>query len=98
MGRLFFACSLNMQTYLVFLKKNKKMNTNFIKKLQPLLVIGLIFFLNSCSNTTEKNDNETNDVVYPSDVISYFDEWNLILGDASNAGQANELEHDDFFT
>ena len=73
------------------------MNTNFIKKLQPLLVIGLIFFLNSCSNTTEKNDNETNDVVYPSDVISYFDEWNLILGDASNAGQANDLKHDDFF-
>jgi hypothetical protein len=75
------------------------MNIKILKLLPSFLMISLALLLNSCSSAAkEANDNETEDTVYPSDVISYFDEWNLILSNASNAGQANELEHDDFFT
>ena len=34
---------------------------------------------------------------YASDVIPFFNHWNLILGDGSNAGQAINYEHKDFF-
>ena len=60
----------------------------------------------SCSNTA-KNDNsspaQSTDkesplkVVHPSDVIPFFNHWNLILGDGSNAGPAVNYEHKDFF-
>lgn len=36
-------------------------------------------------------------VVYASDVIPFFQHWNLILGDGSNAGQAKDFEQKDFF-
>jgi len=34
---------------------------------------------------------------YASDVIPFFDHWNLILGNGTNAGVANKFEHKDFF-
>ena len=31
------------------------------------------------------------------DIIPFFQDWNLILGDGSNVGQATNYEHEDFF-
>jgi len=62
-----------------------------------LLLISCLL-LHSCFNTTNISDNkEIQKADYPSDVIPFFDQWNLILGDGSNAGQAVDFENKDFF-
>jgi hypothetical protein len=54
--------------------------------------------LNSCKNTDNKAiDEEVPKTVFASEVTPFFEHWNLILGDGSNAGVANEFEHKDFF-
>jgi len=58
--------------------------------------------LNSCAEQTKKeSDTKSTEnaaqTVYASDIIPFFDHWNLILGDGSNAGIANDFEHNDFF-
>jgi len=54
--------------------------------------------LSSCSNTAKEPDKTaTQKTVYPSDIISFFNHFSLILGDGSNVGQAINLEHEDFF-
>ena len=74
------------------------MNKKIITSLSTFLILGIFLLLNNCSNTAKDTNNKgTQKTVYPSDVISFFDHWNLILGDGSNAGQANNLEHEDFF-
>lgn len=74
------------------------MNKNIITSLSTFLLLGFFMMLHSCKNTTkEPNQNETPKTVYASQVIPFFDHWNLILGDGSNAGIANDYEHKDFF-
>ncbi len=75
------------------------MNTKSIKiLLQHLLLVGLMFFLNSCANTAEKsNKAETKTSLYPSAVFPFFNEYKLILGDGSNAGHPIDFESKDFF-
>ncbi len=73
---------------------------NSLLSLSVLLTLGLFLLLNSCSSTAKEPDKEEEEVqetVYPSDVISVFEHWNLILGDGSNAGQAIDFEQEDFF-
>ncbi len=75
----------------------KNIITHFI-----FLLLGIFLFLNSCTDTTkepsEKMDKkETQKTVYASDVIPFFNYWNLILGDGSNAGPAIDFEDKDFF-
>ncbi|WP_405396910.1 polysaccharide lyase family 7 protein [Maribacter sp. Asnod2-G09] len=69
-----------------------------------LLLIG--FSLTSCKDTSKKTsdstkdtsaENQSDETVYASDVIPFFDNWKLILGDGSNAGIANNFENKDFF-
>ena len=71
-----------------------------------LIVFSLFLVLNSCKNkvkepstsTTLRTDKEgVVKTVFPSDVIPFFDDWKLILGDGSNAGIANNFENKDFF-
>ena len=52
----------------------------------------------SCKNNANQ-DNNKSDVLanYANDVIPFFQDWNLILGDGSNAGQAINFENKDFF-
>jgi len=66
----------------------------------------LVFCFTSCKNTTKKTSNSTEDTsaenqsdktVYASEVIPFFDDWKLILGDGSNVGIANDFENKDFF-
>ena len=61
----------------------------------------------SCNNTPNQSsitstkanseDDKVTATVYPSSILSFFNHWNLILGDGSNAGHAIDLEHKDFF-
>ena len=72
-------------------------------------IFTLLFFLvttTSCNKTANESDSsaelktvkeEAQETVYASDVIPFFDDWNLILGDGSNAGNVNDFEHKDFF-
>ena len=63
-----------------------------------LLIFGVFLILNSCSNATkEANKKDAQKTIYPSDIIPFFNHWNLILGDGSNASRANHFEHEDFF-
>lgn len=75
------------------------MNTKKIKPIfQSVFIIGFILTLNSCSNTTKESKmKEVQKTLYASEVIPFFEHWNLILGDGSNAGKATNFEHEDFF-
>jgi len=60
--------------------------------------LSVILFVYSCSNKAKKsNEKKVQKTVYASDIIPFFNNWNLILGDGSNAGIANNFEHKDFF-
>ena len=61
-----------------------------------------LWLLNSCTTLNKKQS--TNSTIqnvakanYPSDVIPFFQHWNLILGDGTNAGQATNYKNKDFF-
>ncbi len=65
---------------------------------QSILIIGFVVLVNSCSNTAkESKKKETEETIYASEVIPFFEHWNLILGDGSNVGQAIDYEHKDYF-
>lgn len=62
------------------------------------ILLHFSFFIVGCKNSTKKHEvKETHKTVYASDLIPFFNHWNLILGDGSNAGVANNFEHKDFF-
>lgn len=64
--------------------------------MSTILFLGTLFILNSCTDSTktakEPAKKEATKIVYPSDVLPIFNEFNLILGDGSNAGVPNKLE------
>ena len=72
-------------------------------KITPyILMLSINALLFSCggANTNENsiNNSETSDeTIYANDVIPFFQYWNLILGDGSNAGPATHFENKDFF-
>ena len=74
-----------------------------MKKKYPILnatclLIGILILLGGCSNSTnESSKSSVAKKAFPSDVISFFDHWKLILGDGANVGVANNFEHEDFF-
>ena len=80
-----------------------KSNNTIFKRIVTLLVICSFPLLNSCkdsdktNNSVSPSENTTEKTVYASDVIPFFDNWKLILGDGSNAGIANNFENKDFF-
>ena len=75
------------------------MNLKITKSLLPcFLIVGLTLSLNSCGGEAKDNKSETTqEIVYPSDVIPFFDKFKLILGDGSNAGEPTDFENKDFF-
>ncbi|HAI42437.1 MAG TPA: polysaccharide lyase family 7 protein [Maribacter sp.] len=67
-----------------------------------ITVLLFVFCFLACKNTTKKTndapiENDPEETVYASEVIPFFDDWKLILGDGSNAGVANNFENKDFF-
>ncbi|XMO85737.1 polysaccharide lyase family 7 protein [Algibacter sp. AS12] len=74
------------------------MNKKFIVPLSTWLVFSTFLILSSCNNGAKKTETlETEKSIYASDVISFFNDWKLILGDGSNVGKAINFEHKDFF-
>jgi len=84
---------------------NKKISPTHISNIVPFLkclFIVIVLMQYSCSNTAkepgkQKAESQTHETSYPSDVISFFDHWKLILGDGSNAGIAINYQHKDYF-
>ena len=88
------------------------MNTPLIKKLFfTTLVSSMALLFNSCSNTP-KESNATKETAgksaeatktisskakYPSDVIGFFNDFNLILGNGDNEGTPVNFENKEFF-
>ena len=77
-----------------------------LSKLTTCLLLCVFATLSSCKNeaketetttTTTETEKEAPKTVYASDVIPFFDDWKLILGDGSNVGIANNFENKDFF-
>jgi len=63
-----------------------------------LFMFSLMILFVSCNGTIDNESNTGGDnASHPSDVIPFFQHWNLILGDGSNAGQANNFTQKDFF-
>ena len=54
----------------------------------------MAILVSSCSNSGYKKAGNS---LVPSDVLDFFGDWSLILGDGSNAGQAIDFENKDFF-
>jgi len=68
--------------------------------IQTILIIACVVLLSSCSNTAKNSEStkkEVKETLNASDVIPFFEHWNLVLGDGSNVGQAVDFEHEDFF-
>lgn len=63
-------------------------------KLFPLLFLSLLFIW-SCNDSPKKK--RVKQTRYASAVVPFFEHWNLILGDGSNAKQAIDFEQKDFF-
>ncbi len=63
---------------------------------QLLLIAGLAFLQTSCKTTTQDAGKDAN-TVYPSDVISFFDQFKLILGNGENVGAPINFEDKDYF-
>ena len=73
-----------------------KMNKRYFSALQfgLLLVCGMLFFACSNNNADAKKTSKNK---IPNEVISFFDQWNLILGDGTNAGKAVDTSYPNFF-
>ncbi len=67
--------------------KIKKMTA---KAVPFFLTASALVLLNCCSEGKRKQ-------AFASDVIPFFQHWNLILGDGTNAGEATDYENGDFF-
>ena len=72
------------------------------KYLHFSVVIALITiaFCISCDDQNRKEDSKGTlalNAKTAQEVIPFFEHWNLILGDGSNAGNATEFKHDNFF-
>ncbi len=70
------------------------MKARTIKILVILVLSGIFVTTNACSKKDKKVAPKT---TYASDIIPFFEHWNLILGDGSNAGKAVNFENKDFF-
>lgn len=75
------------------------MNSKAIKSLLSVFLIGgFSLLIYSCADTVPENKTETStEILYPSEVIPFFNKWSLILGDGSNVGQAVNYENEDYF-
>lgn len=56
----------------------------------------ILFFISGCQSSQDA-PNADDQKLYPSDVLTHLDKWNLILSDGSNAGQAVNYTNTDYF-
>lgn len=76
-----------------------KILKNITFSIPTLTIVLLSFFVyNGCSNPASNSAKESKkETKYPSDVIPFFNDFKLILGDGSNVGHPIDFEHKDFF-
>ena len=88
--------------------KMKEIKTVITKPLLVLfLSIAIIQLFSSCKNSSQEQNvasentattkSATQEVLYPSDVIGLFDDFNLVLGDGENVGLPVDYQNKDFF-
>ena len=76
------------------------MNT---RKSISFLFLAICLLFSSCANSPKEAGeqkekiSENQKVVYANDVIPIYENFNLILGDGANVGQATKFVHTDFF-
>jgi hypothetical protein len=74
----------------------KRVNKSIV--LFVLLLIGGALFLTNCNNATTKSiTKNTKQTVFPSDVIPFFDQWTIFLGDGTGSRKLKNYAHKDFF-
>ncbi len=82
------------------------MKKKTITSASTFLLLCVLLSLYSCNNTVKEQSATTNESMseeetpktkYASELIPFFENWNLILGDGSNSGVATNFENKDFF-
>jgi len=74
------------------------MNKKSILPLASFLILCPLLTLSSCKKETKETEKkEIQKTVYASDIIPFFDNFKLILGDGSNVGKPIDYENKDFF-
>jgi len=69
-----------------------------MKFITTIMGASMMIVLVGCTGTSSNQaEGKVDQTLYPSDVIPFFQHWNLILGDGSNAGPAIDLVNDNFF-
>ncbi|MCP9235226.1 polysaccharide lyase family 7 protein [Lewinella sp. JB7] len=63
----------------------------------PSICCALLLLAGCADKNDQPKEPEAATETYASDVLSFSDHWNLILGDGSNVGHPNNFEHPDFF-
>ena len=68
---------------------------------QNLLMTAAILLFSCCAESRKQNANGTTENAatgrIANDIIPFFKDWNLILGDGSNVGQATNYQNKNFF-
>lgn len=74
-----------------------KSQTNLLS-IGSIIMLSASLLLASCAGKTDATQDEVaQEKISPSSIIPFFEHWNLILGDGSNAGQALDVAYEDFF-
>ncbi len=95
---MYFLPPIYTKTFYQNIEINERMNKKSITLLTAMFFVIGSLGMSSCSNKgSSDTDEKAQSTTYPSEVIPFFDNWNLILGDGSNAGKAIDTEHEDFF-
>jgi len=73
------------------------MNRNKFTLLSFFLLIGLLFNLGSCKQSSKEKTISKDGIINPSTISPIFDHYKLILGDGSNVGHPIDFSQSDFF-
>ncbi len=74
------------------------MNKKIFASISTFIILGVFLILTSCLNSAKKTSvNEPQKTVFASDVIPFFDQWKLVLGNGVNAGIPIQFEDKEFF-
>lgn len=68
-----------------------------VRTRNSILVLVAAILIGSCSTGEKTAKQEVAEPTQPSDILPFFQHWNLILGDGSNVGKAIDYSHEDFF-
>ncbi|MEO1485513.1 MAG: polysaccharide lyase family 7 protein [Bacteroidota bacterium] len=66
-----------------------------MNKIPFILLTGMLLLIVGCKDQNHSAKKAT--LIAANDVIPFFQHWNLILGDGSNVGQANNYQNENFF-